>query len=65
LWHVKDIDKDGKIQPVGKGILDFKPIFEAGKKAGVKHIFVEHDFPADAVASITESSSYINKNLNR
>ena len=65
LWHVKDIDKDGKIQPVGKGILDFKPIFEAGKKAGVKHIFVEHDFPADAVASITESASYINKNLNR
>ncbi len=64
LWHVKDIDKDGKIQPVGKGILDFKPIFEAAKKAGLKHIFVEHDFPADAVASINESSAYINKNLN-
>ena len=64
LWHVKDIDKEGKIQPVGKGILDFKPIFEAAKKAGLKHIFVEHDFPADAVASINESSAYINKNLN-
>lgn len=65
LWHVKDIDKDGKIQPVGKGILDFKPIFEAATKAGLKHIFVEHDFPTDAVASINESSVYINKNLNR
>jgi sugar phosphate isomerase/epimerase len=64
LWHVKDIDKEGKIQPVGKGILDFKPIFEAAGKAGLKHIFVEHDFPADAVASINESSAYINKNLN-
>lgn len=64
LWHVKDIDKDGKIQPVGKGILDFKPIFEAAKKSGLKHIFIEHDFPTDAVASINESIVYINKNLN-
>jgi len=65
LWHVKDIDKDGKIQPVGKGILDFKPIFEAAEKSGLKHFFVEHDFPADAVLSINESAAYINKNLNR
>ena len=64
LWHVKDIDKDGKIQPVGKGVLDFKPIFDAADKAGLKHIFVEHDFPADAVASINESAVYVNKNLN-
>jgi sugar phosphate isomerase/epimerase len=65
LWHVKDLDKENKIMPVGKGTIDFKRIFGAAEKAGLKHIFVEHDFPADAVASITESSSYINKNLNR
>lgn len=44
LWHVKDLDAVKK-QPteVGTGIVDFKPIFAAAKKAGMKHFFVEQD----------------------
>ena len=59
LWHVKDIDKDGKVQPVGKGTIDFKPIFNAATIAGMKHFFVEHDMPADAWASINSSKEYL------
>jgi sugar phosphate isomerase/epimerase len=64
LWHVKDIDKDGKVQPVGKGTIDFKPIFNAASTAGMKHFFVEHDMPADAWASINSSKEYLTNLLN-
>jgi len=40
---------------VGSGVIDFKRIFAHSDKAGIKHYFVEHDFPADAIASITKS----------
>ncbi len=60
LWHVKDIDNDGKVQPVGNGTIDFKPIFKAASIAGLKHFFVEHDMPADAWASINASKEYLN-----
>jgi sugar phosphate isomerase/epimerase len=59
LWHVKDIDKEGKVQPVGKGTIDFKPIFNAASTAGLKHFFVEHDMPADAWASINSSKEFL------
>jgi sugar phosphate isomerase/epimerase len=56
LWHVKDIDKDMQtLEPVGKGSIDFKRIFDNASVAGMKHFFVEHDMPKDAFASITES----------
>jgi sugar phosphate isomerase/epimerase len=59
LWHVKDLDKEGKILPVGAGTIDFKRIFAAAGKSGMKHFFVEHDFPQDAEASIKASSGYL------
>jgi sugar phosphate isomerase/epimerase len=59
LWHVKDVDKDFKVQPVGKGTIDFKRIFANADKAGLKHFFVEHDMPQDATASITASRDYL------
>ena len=55
LLHVKDITKDGMLEPVGEGVVDFKDIFANTKVAGVKHYFVEHDMPKDAFASITTS----------
>ena len=56
LWHVKDLDAERKtILPVGKGTIDFKRIFKAASTAGMKNYFVEHDMPADAFASVTES----------
>lgn len=64
LWHVKDFDKEFKnLKPVGEGHIDFKRIFAAAKTAGLKHAFVEHDMPADAVASITSSYKYLKTNV--
>lgn len=56
LWHVKDIDKDMKgPQPVGTGIIDWKRLFANASTSGMTHYFIEHDMPADPVASITTS----------
>lgn len=64
LWHVKDLDKEFKtILPVGEGTIDFKRIFDASETAGMKHFFVEHDMPKDALASIKSSYSYLSKML--
>ena len=64
LWHVKDLDaKHETVLPVGAGTIDFKPIFAAAKTAGMKHFFVEHDMPQDAVASITSSYGYLTNTL--
>jgi sugar phosphate isomerase/epimerase len=63
LLHVKDFDKDFEnLMPVGEGVIDFKNIFSHAKEGGVKHYFVEHDMPKDAIASITSSYGYL-KNL--
>lgn len=64
LWHVKDLSKDreGPV-PVGTGVVDFPRIFKSAKEAGMKHFFVEHDFPRDAFASITTSYNNLTKIL--
>lgn len=65
LWHVKDFDKDFKtLQPVGKGVIDFKKIFAAADTAGLQHAFVEHDMPPDAFESISASITYLKSILN-
>ena len=64
LWHVKDLDKEFKtILPVGEGTIDFKRLFDASATAGMKHFFVEHDMPKDALASIKSSYNYLSKML--
>lgn len=64
LWHVKDLDKEMKtVMPVGEGTIDFKRIFDAASTSGMKHFFVEHDMPKDALASITSSYNYLSKML--
>jgi sugar phosphate isomerase/epimerase len=64
LWHVKDLDeKRETILPVGKGTIDYKRIFDNAAIAGMQHFFVEHDMPADAFASITQSFDYIKNKL--
>jgi sugar phosphate isomerase/epimerase len=37
---------------LGRGSIDYKPIFEAGLKAGVKHIFVEQEPPFKEVSAM-------------
>ncbi len=64
LWHVKDLDASREnILPVGSGTIDFKSIFNAAATSGMKHFFVEHDMPKDALASITSSFNYLTKTL--
>jgi sugar phosphate isomerase/epimerase len=66
LWHVKDIDKtpEKKFTEVGNGTIDFKKIFTQAKKSGLKYFFVEQDVcPGDPFDSISQSISYIKKNL--
>jgi len=75
LVHVKDMKRLPKVSEaggqdfgdslhadmtaVGSGIIDWKRIFAKSEKAGIKHYIVEHDKPADALASIKESYQYL------
>jgi sugar phosphate isomerase/epimerase len=70
LVHVKDmvtkprpdIVPDSVMRDVGKGTIDWKRIFAQSQQAGIKHYFVEHDSPGDALASVKASYDYL-KNL--
>jgi len=46
---------------VGSGDIDWKKIFASADKAGIKHFFVENDWPKDAFASITNSYTFLAK----
>jgi sugar phosphate isomerase/epimerase len=76
LVHVKDMkqlpkgDQAATASPetamanmteVGSGVIDFKRIFRHSEKAGIKHYFVEHDFPKDPFESIAQSHAYLSK----
>ena len=50
---------DHKMADVGAGTIDFKPIFAQAK--GIEHYFVEHDQPADAIASAAASYKYLSQ----
>lgn len=58
MFHVKDSSgSEHKMVDVGAGQIDFKTIFSRAK--GVEHYFVEHDNPADEMASIAASYKYL------
>jgi sugar phosphate isomerase/epimerase len=61
LVHVKDSagPPDNKMADVGKGTIDWAKIFAQGKRAGIKHYFVEHDEPANPMESIRNSYRYL------
>ena len=61
LVHVKDSagPPDNKMVDVGSGKIDFRSIFAQSEKAGIKHYFVEHDQPADPIATIRNSYNYL------
>jgi sugar phosphate isomerase/epimerase len=62
MVHVKDSagPPDNKMVDVGQGKIDFRSIFAQSEKAGIKHYFVEHDQPADPIATIRNSYNYLN-----
>jgi sugar phosphate isomerase/epimerase len=57
--HVKDAGPapERAMRDVGAGTLDFKGILAAGRRAGLAHWFIEHDNPADPVASVRASAA--------
>ena len=61
LVHVKDGmgAPSWKMADVGGGTIDWAKIFAKRKQAGIQHFFVEHDDPADPIASIRASYGYL------
>ena len=59
LVHVKDMAAGEKMVDVGAGVIDWPRIFARREQAGIEHYFVEHDEPADPLASITASYQYL------
>ena len=43
IWHVKDMDSQGRFAPVGTGTIDFKRIFDNKDLSGMEYYFVEQD----------------------
>jgi sugar phosphate isomerase/epimerase len=61
LCHVKDMAEGGRMADVGSGRIGFASIFARSRQAGLKYFFVEHDEPADPLASIEASFNYLKK----
>lgn len=43
IWHVKDMDDQGRFAPVGKGSIDFGRILKNAKLSGMEYYIVEQD----------------------
>jgi sugar phosphate isomerase/epimerase len=59
LCHLKDMDRRGEMADVGAGRIDFGKILQHRKAAGLRHFFVEHDHPADALVSVRASYKFL------
>jgi sugar phosphate isomerase/epimerase len=59
--HVKDMDASGAMVDVGAGRLPFATWFAQAAQAGIRHYFVEHDNPADPMASIQASYRHLER----
>lgn len=59
--HIKDRAADGAMVSVGDGTIDFAASFAEAGKAGIETFYVEHDNPADPLASVARSFAYLNR----
>lgn len=59
LCHAKDRGRRGAMADVGAGRIDFRALLAAGGAAGLRHVYVEHDHPADPLASVRASYRYL------
>jgi sugar phosphate isomerase/epimerase len=62
LMHFKDAGPPPSraMVDVGAGTIDWKSVLARGPAAGLRHVFVEHDTPADAFASVRAGFAYLN-----
>jgi sugar phosphate isomerase/epimerase len=49
IWHVKDMDEQGRFAPVGTGSIDFAKMLKMKKKAGMEYYIVEQDQTFDGM----------------
>lgn len=63
LWHLKDMDKDGKHSTeFGKGQVNILELLKNAKKSGVKHIFIEQEeYAGEALDSMKYDFDYLQK----
>lgn len=64
VWHLKDLSPEKEDATLGEGIIDFKPILEKYKLAGMKYWFLEQDFcrthtPSESI--VISRNYYIDK----
>ncbi len=61
LIHAKDIGPmpEGRMRNVGEGTIRWTELLGQYKKAGLKHIIVEHDQPANPLADVGASITYL------
>jgi sugar phosphate isomerase/epimerase len=61
-WHVKDMDKNDRMRNanIGQGTINWKQIFAAAKKSGMKHFYVEQEsYPGAPMDSVGENIKYL------
>lgn len=63
LVHVKDSGgpPNHRMSDVGAGRIPWKAIFARRQQAGIRHAFIEHDEPADPLASVRRSYEYLSR----
>ena len=63
IWHVKDMDEEGKFAPVGNGTIDFARILAEKEKSGMLYYMVEQDktFTMEPLEAIKVSHTAIQK----
>lgn len=61
LFHVKDATPELEGTTVGKGIIDFKTIFKAGRADGVQGYFIEDEREDDPFKNIKADYEYMSK----
>ncbi len=52
VWHVKDMDEQGRFAPVGTGSIDFKRLLAYKAVSGMQHYIVEQDQTFDGMQPI-------------
>ena len=64
IWHVKDMDDQGRFAPVGNGKIDFAKILDNKKLSGMKYYMVEQDMTFDDMKPL-EAIKISHKGLNK